>query len=152
MFETILEAIRLHDRIVLHRHVNPDGDALGSQIGLKHILRENFPDKQVRAVGDGAGRYAFMDDSIMDDVPDAFYEGALAIILDTSAAHLISDGRYVLAASTARLDHHIFCGQIAQARSRIPATRAAAAWWQTLRVRAACACRLSRPSRSLPAW
>lgn len=115
MFETILEAIRLHDRIVLHRHVNPDGDALGSQIGLKHILRENFPDKQVRAVGDGAGRYAFMDDSIMDDVPDAFYEGALAIILDTSAAHLISDGRYVLAASTARLDHHIFCGQIAQA-------------------------------------
>ncbi len=55
MFEPILEAIRRHDRIVLHRHVNPDGDALGSQIGLKHILRENFPDKQVRAVGDGAG-------------------------------------------------------------------------------------------------
>lgn len=113
MFETLLDAIRAHDRIVIHRHLNPDGDALGSQIGLKHLILDNFPGKQVRAVGDAAGRYAFMDDTVMDEVPDSFYQGALAIILDTSARRLISDGRYTLAAMTARVDHHLFVEKIA---------------------------------------
>ena len=113
MFEQIISEIRTFDRIIIHRHTHPDGDALGSQIGLKHILLENFPEKEILMVGDGAGRYGFMEDSVMDDVPDSAYEGALAIILDTSARHLISDDRYGLAARTARLDHHIFCETIA---------------------------------------
>ncbi len=114
MFEAILQAIAAHERIILHRHTHPDGDALGSQIGLKHLLRENFPGKQVYMVGDGAGRYDFMEDSVMDDVPDEAYRDAMAIILDTSAQGLISDGRYALAKTTARIDHHLFTGQIAQ--------------------------------------
>ncbi len=114
MFEKILEEIRQADRIIIHRHTNPDGDALGSQIGLKHIIRENFPEKEVYMVGDNAGRYRFMEDSVMDEIPDAYYENALAIILDTSAVALISDSRYTLAPRSARIDHHIFCGQIAQ--------------------------------------
>ncbi len=114
MFEALLQAIKAHDRIILHRHTCPDGDALGSQIGLKHLILDNFPGKEVYAVGDLAGRYTFMDDTVMDDVPDAAYQGALAIILDTSARHLISDGRYTLAAHTARVDHHIFCEKIAE--------------------------------------
>ena len=43
MFEHILQEIQQHDTIILHRHSKPDGDAMGSQIGLKHLLRENFP-------------------------------------------------------------------------------------------------------------
>lgn len=117
MFDQILQLITTHERIILHRHTNPDGDALGSQIGLKHIIQENFPQKQVYMVGDPAKRYSFMDDSVMDEVPDALYQGALAIILDTSAKALISDGRYVLAQATARFDHHIFCEPIAQAEA-----------------------------------
>ena len=113
MFEQILQQIKSFERIIIHRHNHPDGDALGSQIGLKHILLENFPEKQVLMVGDGAGRYGFMADSVMDEVPDSAYEGALAIILDTSARHLISDERYTMAAQTARMDHHIFCEKIA---------------------------------------
>lgn len=113
MFEQILQAIQDHQRIILHRHANPDGDALGSQIGLKHIIQDNFPGKEVFAVGDPAGRYAFMPDSVMDTVPDEAYTGALAIILDCGSRRLISDERYTQAASLARLDHHIFCEQIA---------------------------------------
>jgi phosphoesterase RecJ-like protein len=64
-------------------------------------------------VGDPARRYGFMDDSVMDEIPDDAYRGALAIILDTSARPLISDDRYRLAARTARIDHHIFCETIA---------------------------------------
>lgn len=115
MFGQILNLIKEYDRIIIHRHKKPDGDALGSQIGLKHIIKENFPDKTVYAVGDPAGRYAFMDDSVMDEVTDEKYRGALAIILDTSSAALISDDRYKTASSTARLDHHIFCEKIADA-------------------------------------
>ena len=113
MFEAILEKIRAYDRIILHRHSNPDGDAIGSQVGLKHILKENFPEKQIYAVGDPAKRYSFMADSVMDVLPDEAWQGALAIILDCSAKALISDERYTLAETTARIDHHIFCETIA---------------------------------------
>lgn len=113
MFEAVLKEIQSHDRIIIHRHKNPDGDALGSQIGLKHILLENFPQKQVYIVGDSPKRFSFMADSVMDEVEDEWYADALAIILDTSATALISDTRYTLAHRTVRLDHHIFCEEIA---------------------------------------
>lgn len=115
MFNEILRKIQAHNTIIIHRHSKPDGDALGSQVGLKHILKENFPEKTVYAVGDGAGFYGFMDDTGMDEIPDAAYEGALAVILDCGAPQLISDDRYRLAAGTLRMDHHIFTGRIADA-------------------------------------
>ena len=115
MFEKILELIKKHEKIVIHRHKNPDGDALGSQIGLWHILRDSFPEKDVRMVGDMTPRYAFiLGDIALDEITDDYYEGALAIVLDTSAKALISDERYQMAAATARFDHHIFCETIAE--------------------------------------
>lgn len=112
MFEKILQAIKDYSTIIIHRHTSPDGDAMGSQIGLKAILQENFPEKEVYAVGDPAKRYAFMDGSTMDEVADEKYEGALAIVLDCGAAALISDDRYKKAAFTVRFDHHIFAETI----------------------------------------
>ncbi len=113
MYEKILQAIQEHDVIVIHRHTNPDGDAMGSQIGLKAILQENFPEKEVYAVGDSNPRFAFMDDGNMDEVADEKYNGALAVILDCGSAHLICDGRYRLAKTSARIDHHLFSEKIA---------------------------------------
>ena len=115
MFTEIINAIKKYDTVIIHRHHHPDGDALGSQIGMKHLIRENFPEKQVFCVGDDAGFYGFMDDSVMDEIPDCAYAGALAIILDTATPHLISDSRYTLAEYAVRLDHHIFCEKIADA-------------------------------------
>ena len=114
MFTELAKAFAAYDRIILHRHKNPDGDALGSQIGLKHLLLENFPGKEVLMVGDEAGRYSFMEDSVMDQVSDEAFKDALCVILDCSATHLISDDRYTLAPKTLRMDHHLFCGQIAE--------------------------------------
>ena len=113
MFENILQAIEAYDRIIIHRHKRPDGDAMGSQLGLKHLILENYPHKSVYAVGDDPGYFGFMEGAVMDEIPDSAYEGALAIILDSAATHLISDDRYTLAEKTARIDHHIFCGEIA---------------------------------------
>lgn len=114
MFEKIIEKISEYKRIIIHRHTNPDGDALGSQIGLKALLSAAYPEKEIYAVGDGGGRYAFMEGSEMDTVSDSLYADALAIVLDTSAPALISDTRYTTAAATARIDHHIFIDKICE--------------------------------------
>ena len=113
MFEAIHQLITQYPRIIIHRHKNPDGDALGAQLGLKQILIDNYPEKEILAVGDMTPRYEFMVTSPMDEISDDAYNGALAIILDTSAQSLISDERYSFASSTARIDHHIFCEKIA---------------------------------------
>ena len=112
MFDKILDLVKKYPVIVIHRHKNPDGDALGSQIGLKHIIRDSFPDKTVYAVGDMTPRYAFMVDEPMDEIADEVYNNALAIVLDTSAKALISDDRYTLSPESARFDHHLFVEEI----------------------------------------
>lgn len=108
MYNKIKEAIEKYDRIIIHRHSNPDGDALGSQIGLKNIIKENYPTKEVYTVGDPSKRYGFMEDSATDTIPDEYYQGALAFVLDTSAVALISDDRYKSADMIIKMDHHIF--------------------------------------------
>lgn len=112
MFEKILALIEKYDRIIIHRHKNPDGDALGSQMGLYHIIKDSYPQKEVYTVGDLTPRYAFMLTRPMDEITDELYSGALAILLDTSAKALISDERYTLAAESARIDHHLFVEKI----------------------------------------
>ena len=112
MFQELFNEIKKYQTIIIHRHKNPDGDALGSQIGLKCILQENFPEKTIYVVGDAPGHYGFMDGSAMDEIADDVYADALAIVLDTSARHLISDERYATAKHTARMDHHIFVEKI----------------------------------------
>ena len=113
MFESAIGEIKKYSRIIIHRHTNPDGDAMGSQIGLKNLLLDNFPEKKVYAVGDSAGRFSFMDGSVMDEIPDETYKGALAVILDSAEHSLVSDDRYTLAEKTLRIDHHIFCEKFA---------------------------------------
>ena len=112
MFKKALKLIQQYDVIVIHRHSNPDGDALGSQIGMRELIRENFPNKTVYIVGDKTKRYAFMEGWEPDEITDDVYNGALAIVLDTSAKFMISDTRYTLAKATLRFDHHIYCEDI----------------------------------------
>ncbi|MBR2381464.1 MAG: bifunctional oligoribonuclease/PAP phosphatase NrnA [Clostridia bacterium] len=113
MFKRVIEAIEKYDRIIIHRHSNPDGDAIGSQVGLKNILKENFPEKEIYTVGDPSKRYGFIEDSATDIIPDEYYKGALAFVLDTSAKFLISDERYTLADTVIKMDHHIFTEEFA---------------------------------------
>ena len=113
MFEAIYKLIEKYPRIIVYRHKNPDGDAMGAQQGLVRILKENYPSKEIFAVGDMTPRYAFMATLPLDELSDNMYTGALAIILDSGSKFLISDDRYALADATARIDHHIFCEKIA---------------------------------------
>ena len=109
MFQEILKLIKQYDTIIIHRHSRPDGDAMGSQLGMKHLICDNFPQKRVYVVGDTSRFLSFMEDSVMDELPDDAFHGALSILLDSAVPALISDDRYTLAAATARMDHHIYC-------------------------------------------
>lgn len=109
MYAQALELIKKYDTVIIHRHSNPDGDAIGSQVGMQQIIKENFPQKSVYIVGDDAGRYSFMEGWTPNQIPDETYHGALAIVLDTSVARMVSDDRFATAEATLRFDHHIFC-------------------------------------------
>lgn len=105
MFKEILEKIKEYDTIIIHRHLRPDGDAVGSQMGLKYLLQETFKDKKVYAVGDEIPDYLkFVGDN--DEIDDSEYKNALAIIVDTSVSSRICNDRYKLAKEIVKIDHH----------------------------------------------
>lgn len=105
--EEILGLIKQYEKIVISRHIRPDGDAVGSSHGLARIIRLTYPEKQVRVVGDDHSEYvAFLgpDDEQPDD---EFYRGSLLIVLDTGSYDRISNSKKELAAVTVKIDHHI---------------------------------------------
>lgn len=112
MYEKIPEIISNYDKIIIHRHTRPDGDAIGAQAGLKFLLCRNFPGKKIFSVGDDPGRYSFVPGSKQDELTDGDFEGALCFVLDCSSPALISDQRFRLAARTVRIDHHLFVEKI----------------------------------------
>lgn len=112
MFKEALKLIKKYNRIIIHRHSHPDGDAVGSQMGLAQLIKDNFPQKEVYMVGDEATRLPFLNVKF-DEIPDEYYNGALAVILDCGSSRLICDERYKTAETTLRFDHHIYCEAIA---------------------------------------
>lgn len=108
MFEQVLDLIKRYDTIIIHRHKNPDGDAMGSQIGLYHLIKDNFPEKTVYVVGDNSERFQFIAGRKMDEIPSSTFKGTLSIVLDTGVPELLCDTSYTLSDKSIRLDHHIF--------------------------------------------
>ena len=105
MFKKILEKIKEYDTIIIHRHLRPDGDAIGSQMGLKYLLQESFPEKKIYAVGDEIPDYlSFIGSN--DIVEDEKYQNALAIVVDTSVSSRICGDKYKLAKEIIKIDHH----------------------------------------------
>ena len=100
----ILEKIKEYDTIIIHRHMKPDPDALGSQVGLKALLEHHFPEKNIKVVGYDEPTLTWL--AKMDQVADSDYHGALAIICDTANAARIDDKRYQQAETVIKIDHH----------------------------------------------
>lgn len=102
--EAILQKITEYDTIVIHRHMRPDPDAIGSQVGLAEILRASFPEKTIYHVGGEVGDLDFL--ATMQEIPDETYQEALVIVTDTANAPRISDERYTLGKELIKIDHH----------------------------------------------
>lgn len=105
MYRNFLNKIKEYGTIIIHRHGRPDGDALGSQIGLKESILATYPYKKVFAVGDVNPKVSFIGD--VDQVEDEMYKNALVIVLDSSDTNMINDDRYKLGRYIIKVDHHI---------------------------------------------
>lgn len=107
IMKQILEKIKEYDKIIIFRHFRPDGDAIGSTMGLREILRASFPEKTVLVLNADMSDYlAFLGG---EDAPiaDEEYADALAIIVDTGTADRASNKKFTLCREVVKIDHHI---------------------------------------------
>ena len=103
----ILEKIKSYDKIIIFRHKRPDGDAVGSTMGLREILRLSFPDKDIRLINNDYSDYVAFLGPEDDQQPDEFYSDALALVLDTGNTSRISNQKFSLCREIVKIDHHI---------------------------------------------
>ena len=81
LYKRIYKEIKKYNTIVLVRHIGADPDALGSQLGLKDIIKNKFPNKKVYAVGSPASKFKYI--GVLDKFEEEMYNDSLLIVLDT---------------------------------------------------------------------
>lgn len=102
----IFEKIEEADSVVIFGHYNPDGDCVGSVMGLREELRSRFPKKRVYAVGshpDYLGRWI----APSDEVDDQTIQDSLAVMVDLSDLDRVEDKRITSAKEIVAIDHHV---------------------------------------------
>lgn len=109
-YKEVLNNIKKFDRIAIFRHIMPDFDALGSQFGLATWLKDNFPNKEVKVLGDN--NVVFTKNGLYpqtDKLKDSWFdEPFLAIILDVGNKKRIADPRFEKGTFKIKIDHHPF--------------------------------------------
>lgn len=103
MYLEILDKIKKYNKIIISRHHRPDLDALGSQLGLASLIKDNFKDKSVYVVGD-MSKPSFLGQ--MDTIEDSEYNDALIIYTDVSTMNMIANLPINLAKEIICIDHH----------------------------------------------
>ncbi|MBO5712569.1 MAG: bifunctional oligoribonuclease/PAP phosphatase NrnA [Acholeplasmatales bacterium] len=102
----IIEKIEEFDTIIIHGHKRPDGDCIGSQYGLFHIIKASYPNKDVIVTGTTSEFVSFIGTpTILED--ESLFENALSICVDCATSERLSDPRFDKAKYSIKIDHHI---------------------------------------------
>lgn len=104
IYKQILKKIKEYDEIVIARHVGPDPDAVGSEIALREIIKLNFPNKKVYAVGTGVSRFKYL--GTLDKIDESKLTNALLIILDVPTFDRVDSAYKPRYNYTIKIDHH----------------------------------------------
>lgn len=108
MFNKILHKINEYQEIVIYRHINPDFDALGSQLGLLTILAQTFPNKNIYVDGDFTTELVTKYDvAFTNALPNFSDEKVLGIVVDTANHERIDGESYTKCQELIKIDHHI---------------------------------------------
>lgn len=107
IMQKILDKIKEYNRIIIFRHFRPDGDAMGSTMGLCEILRATYPEKEIYLQNDDFSDYLSFMGGEGERLPDELYADALGIIIDTGTADRASNKKFSLCREIVKIDHHI---------------------------------------------
>ena len=106
--DEILEGVRT---VAVAGHVNPDGDCVGSAMGVYLYLRDNFPRIQTDVYLEGKKKdFAFLPElSIAREEAESGKSYDLLVLVDVSSADRVAvAGEYVeTAKKTVCIDHHV---------------------------------------------
>jgi phosphoesterase RecJ-like protein len=103
----VLEKMESYERIIITRHLRPDGDAVGSTKGLQAILKASFPEKEVLCINeDYADQTAFLGPEDAQ-LPEEEYRNALVIVLDSAEKGRVSNKNIGAAKELICFDHHV---------------------------------------------
>lgn len=105
--EMVLQTLKKYNRIIISRHKQPDGDAVGSTLGLQQVLKSSFPEKDVLVINEDKSEYMAFLGPENQQVEDGVYEDALVVVLDTGGANRISNSKYSLGRELLVIDHHL---------------------------------------------
>lgn len=103
--QAIHDKIREYKKIIITPHGRPDGDCIGTAFGLKDILVNTYPDKEIYVSGEEVDYLKFIGRT--DKLEDKDFEGALVIAVDTGNKERISDQRFDQGDFLIKMDHHI---------------------------------------------
>lgn len=102
----ILDKIKEFDTIIIHGHINPDGDCIGSQYGLKYLIEETYPNKLVLITGSTCKYVSFIGEvTLIED--ESIFDNALSICVDCPLYDRLSDNRCNKSKYSIKIDHHI---------------------------------------------
>ncbi len=103
IYKQIYKKIKKADTIIIARHVGPDPDALGSSLGLKQIINDNFPNKKVYVIGSPAAKFRYIGE--LDKLPENI-DNTLLIVTDTPDHRRVDgiDPRRIK--NSIKIDHH----------------------------------------------
>jgi phosphoesterase RecJ-like protein len=103
----VFEKIKEYNRIILFRHIRPDGDCVGSTNGLRELILASFPEKEVYIADWQKCEYlAFLNDAA-GEIDESVYADSLAIVLDTATRERVSNQKFSLCRELIKIDHHI---------------------------------------------
>lgn len=111
MFKQIYRQIKKYNKIVIARHIGADPDALGSTLGLKEIILNTFPKKEVYVIGTPAAKHKYI--GILDKFTEDMYEDSLLIVLDTPNKSRIDGVDVDKFKCSIKIDHHPFIEKFA---------------------------------------
>lgn len=102
----ILNKIEENDSIIITRHIRPDSDALGSTLALREILRDSYPEKNIKVINsDFSPSLSFLGEEDKS-VDDCVYKKSLIIVLDTATMDRVSNKKIGLSENIIKIDHH----------------------------------------------
>ena len=104
IYKKIYKEIKKHNKIVLARHIGPDPDALGSTLGLKELILNTFPKKEVYAVGTPAAKHKYI--GTLDTFEESMYEDSLLIVMDTPDIKRVDGLDPTKFRRKIKIDHH----------------------------------------------